>query len=366
MATSRAPTADAHSCSSTCERHVSDAPLTFVAMAPSPLNLLSESDYNLTLWQPEYWRPYVHEVWRRHGLPGGDEIRPCPGTNAVFFVDGRFAVKFFSSFAGTIESFLAERDVYSLAGRPGTDLPVPTLIADGRLVAEGWPWPYIVTNILAGTPFDEVRPETRFEDRLAQADFLGRTLRSLHDVRVNGCVHLQPSWDWFLAFLARQRTICVANHLEWGMLPDHLQAQIAGYLPDREALCDITAPPRLLHADVVSRHVLGTFENGRWQATSLIDFGDARVGDPLYDLAAVHIGVFRCDKRLLRAFLASYGWPSSRGERFVRRCMSYTLLHEFYIERPTFPGLPPRTASLDELASLVWDVDAPGLPDSEW
>ncbi len=61
-------------------------------------------------------------------------------------------------------------------------------------------------------------------------------------------------------------------------------------------------------------------------------------------------------------------WVASRltaGSRFVPRCMSYTLLHEFYIERPTYPGLSNTVRTLEELATLVWDLDARGLPGSD-
>jgi hygromycin-B 7''-O-kinase len=39
----------------------------------------------------------------------------------------------------------------------------------------------------------------------------------------------------------------------------------------------------------------------------LIDFGDAMVGDLHYELAALHLDLFDCDKRLLRQFLDHYG-----------------------------------------------------------
>src|SRR5262249_882255 len=156
-----------------------------------------------------YWRPYIDTVWQRHALPGGTDIQPCPGTNAVFVVDGCYVVKFCSSFAGTLENFFGERDTLRLLARHGSGVPAPAIVADGQLASEGWPWPYLVTRFVPGIAFDEIRSETRVDDRLAQAAFLGRTLRYLHDLPVDGSACLVRSWDMFLAFLMRQRALCL-------------------------------------------------------------------------------------------------------------------------------------------------------------
>jgi hygromycin-B 7''-O-kinase len=78
-------------------------------------------------------------------------------------------------------------------------------------------------------------------------------------------------------------------------------------------------------------HVLGRFERGRWQITGIIDFGDAQVGDPLYELVALHLGAFCCNKQLLRTFLGAYGSTDGQPEHFAARMMRLTLLHEFTV-----------------------------------
>ena len=90
---------------------------------------------------------------------------------------------------------------------------------------------------------------------------------------------------------------------------------------------------------------------------------DARVGDRAYELVALHIGLFDCDKRRLALFLDRYGFDSGLRERFVFRCMSMTLLHEFDVLSEVFGRFPAaaQAASLDELATLLWDLDARGL-----
>ncbi len=57
----------------------------------------------------------------------------------------------------------------------------------------------------------------------------------------------------------------------------------------------------------------GSWDGERWQTWALVDFSDARVGDLLYELVALHIDLFQLDTRLLRAFLEAYGSPWQGG-----------------------------------------------------
>ena len=83
----------------------------------------------------------------------------------------------------------------------------------------------------------------------------------------------------------------------------------------------------------------------RWRPIGVIDFGDAMVGDRLYELVALNLGLFRCDKRLLGIFLDTYGFDLALRRDFVRRAMSLTLLHEFNVLSSVLPCVPRRGTS---------------------
>jgi hypothetical protein len=110
--------------------------------------------------------------------------------------------------------------------------------------------------------------------------------------------------------------------------------------------------------------MLGDFEGDHWRPSGIIDFGDAMAGDRVYELVALHIGLCRCDKRLLRVFLDAYGFDAGLRRDFVRRAMSMTLLHEFDVLSEVFSRFPEaqQVDGLDELAALLWDLEHPGLP----
>lgn len=66
-----------------------------------------------------------------------------------------------------------------------------------------------------------------------------------------------------------------------------------------------TTATRLSHSESLSAasHELGTAGLG---SVALIDFADAGIGDPLYDIVALFVSVFECDMDLLRVAVESY------------------------------------------------------------
>jgi hygromycin-B 7''-O-kinase len=139
-------------------------------------------------------------------------------------------------------------------------------------------------------------------------------------------------------------------------MPARLVAQIDTYLPRLDELIDCSAAPALIHADLNRDHVLGEIVSGAWHPTGIIDFGDARVGERMYELVALHLGLFDADGRLLSAFLDAYGFDAELRRDFVRRAMAMTLLFEFDTLGEIIEHMPgvAAVASLEDLADLLW------------
>ena len=163
---------------------------------------------------------------------------------------------------------------------------------------------------------------------------------------------------------------CVDRHRSWGHLPPRLVEQIPDYILSVSDLIDDTKPPMLIHGDVTEDHVLlvpyaGSLATpyaapaGAWQITGLIDMGDARVADLLYELVPLYMGALGADKQLLDAFLTDY--VEMRVPRFVHRAMTYTLLFEFDVLCVPDQDALRRSTSLETLASALWDTTQPPL-----
>ncbi len=152
------------------------------------------------------------------------------------------------------------------------------------------------------------------------------------------------------------------DHEVWGSLPPRLVERLRDFLWDARDLIDPERErPAFLHGDLHEGNVFVEGAPGALEPRGLIDFNDAYEGDPHYDLVAIHMRTFGADKRLLRRFLEAYGW-GSLGRGWPRRMMALTLAHDYDMARPLAGRIPEDVETLDDLASLVWDLDAPGLP----
>jgi len=137
-----------------------------------------------------------------------------------------------------------------------------------------------------------------------------------------------------------------------------------------------------LHGDIADVNLLGTFVEEEaysprgadtksaaepqnkvahpkvWMPSAIVDFGDAMVGDPIYDIVALHLSVFRCDSVLLHYFLQSYGWEFSHNgwDMFAYKAMCYTLMHKEDAIRTVISFHPEwqTITSLTELANAIW------------
>ncbi len=323
-----------------------------------PLSALEDLDFYCRHFTDiSLWTPYVQEVCRRHALPCEAVGIGVPGTYPVFLVAvagrRRWVVKFFGRLFDGAQGFAAEREAGRLAGQD-PNIPVARLAAAGELGTEGWPWPYLVFEYVPGISIGKVFDQVSLEDRLQAARVLGETVRCIHTLPLDGSPVFPNAHESYLRFLEQQRIGAAARQREWGSLPPGLIDQIDGFLPPLDTLVDRARPPHLIHADLTRDHLLGRWEDGRWTSLALIDFGDAMTGDLLYELAALHLDLFRGDPRMLAAFLDVYGLSPTRRADLPRKALATALLHRFDV----FAGLPAETLradTLDNLSQRVWE-----------
>ena len=293
--------------------------------------------YAACLEDVAFWAPYVAAILRRHGLPSAPLEIGRVGSFPTFLA-GRSVVKLFGDRLDGAICYQSELAVLRLL-RDHPAIPAPTLLADGALFGEasaGWPWPYLLMTRVPGACWSDAAL-TRAEQE-AVARQLGAAIGDLHAVPVPTDTFWQRDW------IAEWRATCVERQRRWQLLPPHLIDQIEAYL-----LVPPDADRRLLHADLHDHHVF--VQPGR--LVSIVDWGDAIVADPYYELAALHLLTFNADRRLLAAFLDSYGWPSDPD--FVRRALSMALIYQFDVLHRVAQSIDlAAIPTLDALADLVW------------
>lgn len=318
-------------------------------MDTQPLAALDDLEqYRRLFTDAALWAPFVRAVCASHGLAPCERVRVgIPGTCPAFIVEDRWVVKFFGRLFDGAASYAVEQAAGRMA-LADPRIPTANLRAWGTLGGEGWPWPYLIFDYIDSVSVGEVWTELDAEEKLRIARELGGIARALHGLPLPPDGPFPLSHAPYEQFLAQQRAGCAERHREWGSLPEHLVEQIDAYLPPTDHLIDRSRSPHLIHADLTGDHLLGRLHNGHWQTLALIDFGDARTGDFLYELAALHLDLFHGETAPLTAFMAAYGQQSPVD--FPRRALATCLLHQFNV----FWALPPERLRQPTLQALAY------------
>jgi aminoglycoside phosphotransferase (APT) family kinase protein len=227
------------------------------------------------------------------------ELVPTGEYNAVYrieFDEERVYLK-----AHDPESILVEAWAYAAAER--ARVPTAQVLAVEESPAD-LDCSFFIVSEVAGTPLDRVGDDDR---RATIAIELGRHLRALHALPMGGY-----GWIDFDHLRATgvgrgeapdEAALIAKDHRSLEVLPTHglLDAAtvdaVKAILNEGSALF-ADSPSALLHGDVGPKHVLV----GNSSITGLIDWGDARAGDPVWDLTcfALHAA------DLLSSLIAGY------------------------------------------------------------
>eukprot|EP00742_Colponemidia_sp_Colp-10_P012231 GILJ01013698.1.p1 GENE.GILJ01013698.1~~GILJ01013698.1.p1 ORF type:complete len:856 (+),score=115.33 GILJ01013698.1:2-2569(+) len=338
------------------------------------------------------------------------------GVNPVFPY-GEYVFKFYAFSTGGMKSFTEEKNTLEILSNTALSTIVPSIVGSGTLRNDSdaadsqlicplqaitlddaketsdssdkevcgiesskytWGWPYLVFNRLPGTNLGKILDSEAVPCSVSSlkrlAEWMGTVLKTLHGLQMATVeaesIHAE---DW-MSFLHTQLTRCYAKHIGTTFEQKRLFSAVEKFLPDANHLADILFPDKrivFLHGDLNSENVLGNVETKQnsaestFEPTALLDFGDAFYGDPLYDLVALHISMFRCDKKLLRIFLESYGWPERDylgdlkcRQNFAYRAMCYTLLHVGNALGMAFEYVPQlaTAGTLEEVATALWQL----------
>ncbi|RYE98431.1 MAG: hypothetical protein EOO41_02385 [Methanobacteriota archaeon] len=247
------------------------------------------------------------------------------------------------------------------------------------------------------------------------------------DALVPAAASVAPAWRPYVQWLSECASTAFARHLTTRSCPPHLLAQLESYLPPLSEVVKVLLPrgvddgegasplhPELLHSDVTGDNIVGDFHFApadapgdasladsnalrawlaachaqgedaaaagalpvapglHWVPHTLLDFADARMGDPMYDVIAIYCSVLLCDKRSLHTFIGQYHaargacrsaqvhvatLPTAMTEEALHRAMCLLLIHPVdgvSVVRTTHPGLLESCASWQAVAHALF------------
>ena len=305
--------------------------------------------YRAIYHRDDIWRPVIEAICRRYPYLNQPCMRGPDGSHIVYFVGQAYVVKLFVPLFA--QDFIAENLVARhLAGKIA--LEIPEIVAEGQIAG----WNYLVMTRISGTPLQFVWDELLPDDRRAIAIDVGRLIAFLRTVPISGLESLGGDWS---QFLAAQIANLTTHHLPVPELTCEPEQEFSTFFDSLEGHIDQPFQPALLLADITREHVFVNCCDHEWQVIGYLDFGDAMIGHPDYEMVAPGLEIAGGDPELLRSLLNAAGYPeNTHNHRLSRRLMAYTLIHR-YVDLATVLSLVPQArnaASLDELASLVWPI----------
>ena len=314
----------------------------------------SWSDWSATFNDVALWRPMIDAICEREGISYRRTEIPRSNTNAVFILDSQLVVKIYSPFWS---EFDMEATLIEVLCANGT-VPVPKVITAGRY-HDRVSWNYLIMERRAGLTLDAVRSDIARGDLLSIASQVGRMSRNFHDTPtalLEG-VDAGESWE---DLVDRRRREALTELAANGIIASEV-ADALDVLLEEVAVNSRRLPRVVVHGDLESDHVLLERKDGEWRITSIIDFGDAKIGVRDYEWMPLWFGLFDRDIEAMRAFLEAYDPSLLTDEELPRRVMAWTLLHDFgsdavteLIEKTNTPTPVP---TLGELRQILW----PGL-----
>lgn len=274
-----------------------------------------------------------------------------------------------SSFAGNrvFSATAAGRTLYFKFGPPGDiarevavlaevarrAVPVPTVVAadvDGRSAAR-----FVALEQAAGGPLD---------GRDARLSLAGPLLRRVHAVNISGFGEIETNGPTLTAAhttwsdALRHHVLSVEPAVESGLVPRTLVERLAAHVDAAAQHLD-RETPQLLHGDFHPRHVYAKAN----AITAIIDWGDAKAGDPYYDLARLlHAGLTARDLdaglALTSRVMATYDPNRALDKELARQLLLYagvfiawSMHGEFDGGAPWPPWWPVQVAALERVLS---------------
>lgn len=288
----------------------------------------------------------VRLIIRRLELPEAPLILFSDGTNIVFSYGDNKVIKIFPPFHQG--QFECERLVLNHVNGK-ISIKTPTLEHEGEVFG----WPYLIMNKLKGTLLESLWETMPHTNKVIIIRELGALIREVHALPIDGLEAIDCHWP---QFLAKQIAHCAEQHRATG-LSEALQQKLPSYLGSIEEVLPEIRKAAILTGEYTPMNFLVNQKEGVWHISGLIDFGDAMLGLPEYDLLGPGAFLIQGDKQLLREFVTAYGYSlHEMTDRLSHQLMALMLLHQYsnLNVQVRIPNWKDKVKSLKDLEGLVW------------
>jgi aminoglycoside phosphotransferase (APT) family kinase protein len=298
--------------------------------------------------RPNAWRPAVRALLETLGRVEAD-VLDLGGSNLVLSVGDHEVLKLappiYAAPLAIEAEVLSALDPFGDASSGSSPCAIPKVLGSG--IWQGWS--YLWMTRLPGAPI--LRPQALGESDLAGvARAAGGWLAALHAQPLKRFENV-PSWR---GYLERHVPGAASRQARWGV-PPSIVAEMRDRL-ERLDLDSVTSDAvALLHADLHEQNLL---VDATTKVTGVVDFADATVGDPLFDLVTPALLIGRGRRSVVRALFDGYGTRHISKIADPRsRLVDYAILHPFNDLTRIIRWTGQRPSTLDDLARIMFPLD---------
>lgn len=291
---------------------------------------------------------FVQEITNRHKMPNEKFTLFQEGTNLVIGYGNNHVIKIFPPF----HKNHFENEVLVLHHlKNKISVSIPEIKYEGKI--EGWP--YFIMSKLKGSSLEGLWENLNYENKIILIKELGALIHEVHSLTTKGLEKIDCHWTYFIE---NQIKNCFLRHKEMKM-PEFLLREISNYLQSTKQTLPKLRSPVILTGEYTPMNILVNKEDSIWHIVGLIDFGDSMLGMPEYDLLGPGAFLIQGDKKLLKEFLAAYGYPASEMTRTLSQQLTTLMLLHRYSNlnvQIRIKDWQNKINNLKDLETLVWGL----------
>ena len=239
--------------------------------------------------------------------------------NAVYRLDNQHYLKLYGPTSH--RQFHVERAVLQLL-ESQPEIPAPFVLTASEHFHDA---PFLILSGMSGRPAEDVWDNIEPIKRIPIAKQLENIVSAIHTLPVEQLSSIESGFgDRARHVFAPQLRRRIAEIRTLGELSSPQQDRLRRFLTG-EAKEVLSSPLKITHFDLAHNHIYVSQERGKWQVDGIIDWGEAVIGPPEWDIVYLWHWTFTTsaqDRDAMRACLTAYFATHSRPERLARRCLA--------------------------------------------
>ncbi len=239
--------------------------------------------------------------------------------NAVYRIDGSHYLKIFGPTSE--RQFHVERSVLRML-EDHNSIPAPRIVAEGERTQIP---PYLILTEVLGSTAEDVWDALSRSEQLAIARELGVIVAAIHQLPQQDLLAVEQQFGGKREHVKAEQERLIAQIKATETLSMQGRDNIIRFLKV-EARRHLDIPSKLTHCELAHNHLYLSRETGKWKVAGFIDWADAKLGPPEWDVTFLWFWTFSRDCEAMRECLQTLYTDGRLPDRFARRCLA-AILH---------------------------------------